>query len=103
MDTETGSISTCTDRAGKLVCQMAADDREAWSDEISQLEKRVADLERRLAEMDGRAPSSSLPSDKEFEETLGFMEKFMRRFFDMARELQQDWSGEKPIGGGDRT
>jgi hypothetical protein len=40
---------------------------------------------------------SKLPSDAEFEQSLGYMERFMRRFMDVAKSF--DSEPEKPANG----
>ncbi len=58
---------------------------------IAALEARITALEARVADLETPAPAASgLPSDAEFERTLGFMETFMRRFIGIARELEAD-------------
>lgn len=60
---------------------------------IAALEARIAALEARISDLE-KAPApaaSGLPTDEEFERTLGFMERFMRRFIGVAKELE----GEK--------
>jgi hypothetical protein len=41
MDTVTGEMSICTERDGQLLCRLAADERDAWQDEIGRLETRL--------------------------------------------------------------
>jgi hypothetical protein len=48
MDTETGEMSICTEREGQLVCRLAADERRAFEETLSDLSDRVAALEQRL-------------------------------------------------------
>jgi type II secretory pathway component PulJ len=68
-----------------------AQDGSAAAARIAALEARITALEARIAELETRAPETSgLPSDAEFERTLGFMETFMRRFIGIAREFEAD-------------
>ena len=92
LDTRTGEMSICAEQSGELVCRMAADDRTAFEDELDRLKARLQDVEKRLAELeDGRpAPGAELPSEEDFEKTLGYMERFFRRFMDIIQDLEQD-------------
>jgi hypothetical protein len=91
LDKQTGEMSICTEKSGQLVCRTAADDRTALHDQVMQLEGRVASLEQQLAkaEKDGLA-GSGMPTDEEFEKTMGYMEKFFRRFMGVVKNLNED-------------
>lgn len=93
LDRQTGAMSVCREERGELVCRMSADDRAAWDAEVADLRERLDRLEARVAQLEGRpAPSgeTGLPSDEEFEKTLGFMEKFMRRFMGIVKDLENE-------------
>lgn len=78
--------------AAAMIAATAAHANEpAAAARIAALEARVAALEARLAELEAvpPPPASGLPSDEEFERTLGFMETFMRRFMGLAREFER--------------
>lgn len=95
MDTQTGEMSICTEKDGQLVCRLAADERRALEDSLSDLSARVAELERRL---DTLAPGESrdgIPDEAELDRALSAMEKMMRGFFGMVEELKKDLE-EKP-------
>lgn len=81
IDQETGAISTCTQTGDQLVCQMAVDERDALLDTIDSLEARVAELERN--------GGSGLPTNEEIDRTLGVMERFMRGFAGIVRDLEE--------------
>ncbi|MDZ7824117.1 MAG: hypothetical protein U5K75_08835 [Ahrensia sp.] len=92
MDTQSGTMSICETANGQIVCKMAADERSAFDADIAALEDRIAALE---AKIDGGAgivatDKNALPSEEEFERGLSYMEKFMRRFMGIAKELDTD-------------
>lgn len=94
LDTQTGAISVCTQQKGPLVCKMAAEDRDAYENDIADLQARVKKLEAQVAAM-GKvegSKASALPSEQEFEQSMSYMERFMRRFMDLAKSFE---SGEE--------
>ncbi|MFU0503950.1 hypothetical protein [Pseudaminobacter sp. NGMCC 1.201702] len=93
MDTQTGEMAICEERAGQLVCKLAADERSAYQDETDQLQATVKALEERIAKLEsavGVTPKSTLPTEEEFEKTMGYMERFLRRFMGIAKDLEQE-------------
>ncbi|MEO1200437.1 MAG: hypothetical protein AAFX39_14600 [Pseudomonadota bacterium] len=108
VDRETGEASVCRERSVGWTCQLVPDDREALEDEISRLAEENQDLRRLLARLEDEgastggdseiapeadAPPSSdngIPTDEELDQVMDTFEQIMRRFFDMARDLQQD-------------
>ncbi len=104
LDTQTGEMSICKSHGEQLVCRLAAEERAAFQDEIDRLERTLDGLEGRIAvlENDDRLKRHQLPSDEEFERTLGFMEKFMRRFMDVIEEFDRS-PGGNDFDGPDRT
>ena len=80
IDTRTGEVSTCVESGEQLVCRLAADERTALMEEIDALEARVAALE---ATGTGRV----LPTDEEMDRAIGLMERFMRGFVGIVRDL----------------
>ena len=99
LDTRTGALSVCVDQQGQLICKMATEDREAYENDISDLQDRVKKLEDKFAAIDAGTASASpskLPSEAEFEQSLGYMERFMRRFIDVTKSF--DSEPEKPAG-----
>ncbi len=90
MDNRTGEMSIRSTRDGQLLCRLAADERDAWQDEIGRLTRRLEEVERRLGEIDKAAATPSLPSEDEFERSLTLMERFMRRFMDIVKDLDAE-------------
>ncbi|MBL0936597.1 MAG: hypothetical protein IBJ07_17770 [Rhizobiaceae bacterium] len=86
MDTATGQMSVCEERSGQLVCRTSTDERVAYEERIDDLERRVEALERQAGagSDDG---TRVLPSEEEFERSLGYMKRFFQNFFDVV----EDW------------
>lgn len=104
MDSKTGEISLCKERSGQLVCTVAADERSAYQEDIESLRKRVDDLEARIAALESGDTSSELPSNEEFEQTMGMMERFFRRFMGVIQDMEKDFgTGEPEQPAPDRT
>ena len=90
MDKQSGEMSVCKEDAGQLVCRLAADERNAYDAASAGLAKRVEALEQKVAALEGPAAKSlnALPSDEEFDKTLSMMERFLRRFMDVVKDLE---------------
>lgn len=102
MDTQTGQMSLCSQAAGKLDCKPVSDERTAYADRIEEMSRRIEALEKRVAELEKAGATSGLPSDEEFERTMGYMERFFRRFIGVVHDLQKEYGpdfGREP----DRT
>ena len=88
IDTATGEVSTCTERGDQLVCRMAADERSALEARLDELEDRIA-----LLEADGIGGGGigggGLPNDAEIDRAIGLMERFMRGFVGIVRDLEE--------------
>jgi hypothetical protein len=85
LDTNTGRMARCVERGDQLVCTMAVEEREAYDDALDGLQRRVETLEARVAVLE--SGNESLPSDEEFERSLGYMEQFFRRFMGIIDEF----------------
>jgi hypothetical protein len=86
MDTRTGRMWLCRETSGSLTCDPATETGAAVAPP-SDLEARVAALEAQIAGEPQAA--GQLPSDEEFERSLSMMERFMRRFMGIARDLER--------------
>ncbi|TDR37550.1 hypothetical protein [Aquamicrobium defluvii] len=105
MDTATGAMSACREQSGRLVCRMAADERTVVQDEMDRLQDQVRSLEERVARLENSLTAkleSSLPTEEEFNRTMGYMERFFRSFMGIVKDLEKQDSPEaKPAP--DRT
>lgn len=90
MDTQTGEMSICEQRAGQLVCRLAADERSAFQDEIDRLSGSVKALEDRVTALEKAPALPGLPTEEEFDKTMGYMQRFLRGFMDIVKDLDSD-------------
>ncbi|WP_180350084.1 MULTISPECIES: hypothetical protein [Brucella/Ochrobactrum group] len=90
LDTRTGALSTCTEQQGQLICKMATEDREAYENDIADLQDRVKKLEGKVSALEGKGVASGLPTEQEFEQSMSYMERFMRRFMDIAKSFDSE-------------
>lgn len=111
LDTRTGEVSRCTGEIGRLACRLLPDERMAYQEEILRLEDRIDILERRVAALEvppeprgGRQAqprpeepraSDDLPSEDEIDRVFGLAEQMMRRLFDMARDLREEYGSDR--------
>ncbi|MER8425532.1 MULTISPECIES: hypothetical protein [unclassified Mesorhizobium] len=99
MDTQTGAMSLCEERSGQLVCKTAADERAAFQDQIDRLQNSVKALDERVAKLENSLAArfeSTLPSEEDFNKTMGYMERFLRSFMDIVKDMDKDEDGAKP-------
>ncbi|MER8833994.1 hypothetical protein NKH98_00970 [Mesorhizobium sp. M0833] len=99
MDTQTGAMSLCEERSGQLVCKTAADERAAFQDEVDRLQNSVKALDERVAKLENSLAArleSTLPSEEDFNKTMGYMERFLRSFMDIVKDMDKDEDGAKP-------
>ena len=92
LDTLTGEMTVCEQNSGQVVCKLPADERRAVNKHIADLEARIEALEDRLAALErgGMAQGeNALPSDEELDEAFNMMEKFIYRFFDVFKDLDE--------------
>jgi anti-sigma-K factor RskA len=90
IDTRTGEMSICAEKTGQLVCRLAADERRAFEESLSDLSARVAALEKRLDMLDAQGKDrTAFPTRRNSIVPRLQWNKMMRRFFGMVEELQQ--------------
>jgi len=100
MDTRSGEMSICEERAGQLVCRVAADERSAFQAEVDGLDSRVKTLEARVEALENSLAArleNSLPSEEDFEKTMSYMERFFRGFLGIVREFEEERPGRDPV------
>jgi len=93
MDTQTGAMSLCEEHSGQLVCKLAADERDAYQDQIEQLQNSLKALGDRVTALENRriaVPAPGLPTQEEFEKSMGYMERFFRRFMGMVKDFDKE-------------
>ncbi len=92
LDTKTGVVSHCTDKAGSWVCRSVADDRKAYEDEINRLQKLNSELHIRLNRLQNGKTGArdDYPSDEQVDKALNYMGKLLRKMLTIARELGEN-------------
>jgi hypothetical protein len=119
LDTRTGAISTCHDTGTGWACYAVPDERAALDAEIGRLQ---ADNEKLKAQLAAREPTVTgkideplpktdslkkaepkaaerkieipLPSDRDMDRAMSFLEQAWRRLVEMANRVQKDVSGK---------
>ena len=120
LDTRTGAVSTCSNSGAGWACYAVPDERAAMDAEIGRLQ---AENEKLKAELASREPTVSgkieevlpksdslkksepkvaeperkieipLPSDRDMDRMMSFLEKAWRRLIEMANRVQRDVNG----------
>ncbi|HEX9471184.1 MAG TPA: hypothetical protein VF957_16750 [Bradyrhizobium sp.] len=121
LDTRTGTVSTCSNNGNGWACYAVPDERAALDAEIGRLQ---ADNEKLKAQLAAREPTVTgkideplpksdqlkkpepklgegerkieipLPSDRDMDRMMSFLEQAWRRLVDMANRMQKDVSGK---------
>ena len=121
LDTRTGAVSTCSNSGAGWACYAVPDERAAMDAEIGRLEADNEKLKAQLAEreavvtgkIDEPLPKTDslkkpepkaadgerkieipLPSDRDMDRAMSFIEQAWRRLVDMANRMQKDFSGK---------
>ena len=120
LDTRTGAVSTCNNSGMGWACYAVPDERAALDAEIGRLQ---ADNEKLKAQLAGRGPTVTgkidepmpksdslkkaepkvaegerkieipLPSDRDMDRMMSFVERAWRRLIDLANRVQRDVNG----------
>ena len=80
LDTQSGEVSHCREKAGGFSCELAADERAAYEAEIAGLADRLERLEAKTP-----AERAGVPTDEELDQAFGFFENMTKRFARAAR------------------
>jgi hypothetical protein len=121
LDTRTGAVSTCSNTGTGWACYAVPDERDALDVEIGRLQ---ADNEKLKAQLAAREPTVSgkidealpktdqlkkpepkvaegerkieipLPSDRDMDRVMSFLEQAWRRLVEMANRMQKDVTGK---------
>ena len=121
LDTRTGVASICTDKGTGWACYAMPDERAAFDEEIGRLQKDNEALKAELAQrqptvtgkIDEPLPKTDplkkpepkvadgerkieipLPSDRDMDRVMAFLEQAWRRLVEMANRMQKDVSGK---------
>jgi hypothetical protein len=121
LDTRTGDVSTCSNSGAGWACYAVPDERAALDAEIGRLQGENEKLKAQLAareptvtgKIDEPLPKSDslkqpepkvgegdrkieipLPSDRDMDRMMSFLEQAWRRLVDMANRMQKDISGK---------
>jgi hypothetical protein len=121
LDTRTGDVSTCTNTGTGWACYAVPDERAALDAEIGRLQADNEKLKAQLAarepvvagKIDEPLPKSDslkkpdsnvgegerkieipLPSDRDMDRVMSFLEQAWRRLVDMANRMQKDVTGK---------
>ena len=95
LDHQTGAVSYCHEKEGKLICSLAADERQAWISETEELSKRIERLEARLKiletsskDAEPNATDKSTTNEKSTtDQAMTFIEGTVRRFYKVFEDL----------------
>ena len=120
LDTRTGAVSTCNNSGAGWACYAVPDERAALDAEIGRLQ---SDNEKLKAQLAAREPTATgkideplpktdslkpatpkadaerkieipLPSDRDMDRVMSFLEQAWRRLIEMAQRVQKDFSGK---------
>lgn len=102
LDTMTGAVDRCVAEAGVWSCKSLPDEGRALQDEIDRLAAENAELRAKVAasgsdatsavpgDQIGPSMSFHLPSEAEVDKAMDFMERILKRFKSMAKDLDED-------------
>jgi hypothetical protein len=118
LDTRTGAVSTCNNSGAGWACYAVPDERAALDAEIGRLQSDNEKLKAQLAareptvagKIDEPLPKTDslkppkpdaerkieipLPSDRDMDRVMSFLEQAWRRLIEMAQRVQKDFSGK---------
>jgi len=100
MDRQTGEMSYCAIEAGALACRAAASSATSRDAEVAKIQEAIAALDRRIVALESSLAArleSTLPTEEQFEQTMGYVERFLRGFMGIMRDMEKE---ETPDPGG---
>jgi hypothetical protein len=110
LDTETGSVALCTRKGETWTCEPVSD-KAASPEDKTRLEAENKALKDRVRELEAAGPTdktpdgppggvTKLPSEKEVDEALDYVERMYKKFRDRLQKIQPAPSLPKPGDGG---
>jgi hypothetical protein len=110
LDTETGSVALCTRKGETWTCEPVSD-KSAANDELTRLEAENKALKDRVKDLEAAVPPdkapeappggvTKLPSEKEVDEALDYVERMYKKFRDRLQKIQPAPSPPKSGGNG---
>ena len=94
LDTETGAVSLCTRKADAWSCEPVTD-KSTSNDDKARLEAENKDLKDRIKALEGSNAAteppgsvSKLPTEKEVDEALDYVERMYKKFRDRIQKLE---------------
>lgn len=111
LDTQTGTVSQCSNSAAGWACYTVPDERKALDEEIGRLQAENEKLRAQLASAgkpDDRpaGPSAAekerkieipLPSDQDVDRVMSLLQRAWKRLVEMANQVQKDISRDGKI------
>src|SRR6266852_6499296 len=97
LDTRTGAVSTCSNTGMGWACYAAPDERAALDVEIGRLQAENEKLKAQLAEREPTVTGKidePMPSDRDMDRMMSFLEQAWRRLVEMANRMQRDVTGK---------
>lgn len=87
MDTDTGTVSLCTKKAGAWACETVPDDYKAVQEENAALKRELGELrgDRKTAKADRKL---ELPTEEEVDKAIGQFDKYLKKFKGLIEKYQ---------------
>jgi hypothetical protein len=102
LDRQTGEMNYCAVESGALACRPATTARGDRDAEIARLQEAIAALDGRIVALENSLVArleSTLPTEQQFEQTMSYMERFLRGVMGIVRDMEKPeapGSGENP-------
>jgi hypothetical protein len=96
LDSRTGEVSVCTERAGGgMLCQVAADDRQTLQQEIDRLSEENTRLRAALEGKPVPAPAEARRPPDTLDQWFDGARDLTREAYSYAERLWQSWTGSR--------